>query len=89
MRQLFLILVFVTASPTTLAGTDEPFGIVELGQNALFTVSSTGKEVAYWNPENPADVVVLDTDTGETLRKSNLDTKTELLWLGYLRMSDV
>ena len=84
LRQLFLILVFVTASPITLAGTDEPFGIVELGQNAFFTVSSTGKEVAYWNPQNPADVVVLDTNTGETLRKSNLDTKSELLWLGYL-----
>ena len=84
LRQLFLILVFVSASATTLASTDEPFGIVELGQDALFTVSPTGKEVAYWNPENPAAVVVLDTDTGETLRKSNLDAKMELLWLRYL-----
>lgn len=84
LRQLFLILVFVSASPMTLASTDERFGIVELGQDALFTVSPTGKEVAYWSPENPADVVVLDTDTGETLRKSSLDAKTELLWLRYL-----
>ena len=84
LRQLFLILVFVTVSPTTFATTDEPFGIVELGQDALFSVSSTGKEVAYWNPKSPADVVVLDIETGETLRKSNLDAKTELLWLGYL-----